>query len=162
MTPAFAFANVTIRELPPVPVAMLSHVGHPAGIAASVERFIALRKAAGLRPPESATYNVYRIGPSDAAPERFRMDLCAGTNGRREGLEGLTLGEIPGGRRAVLRVTGPEALLEAAIPWLRRDWFVRSGETLGDFPAYCQRVAMPPQVRATAMVSDLFLPLRPR
>jgi DNA gyrase inhibitor GyrI len=53
MQTTFTTDNVTIRDVAPTPVAIMEHRGHPATLGATVQRFIAWRKAAGLPPKAS-------------------------------------------------------------------------------------------------------------
>src|SRR3954447_9766230 len=101
MQKAFTTADVTIRDVPPTPVAIMEHRGDPATLGATIQRFIAWRKAAGLHPRTNPTFNVWR-------PERcYGVDLCVETDQPVEANgEQIKAGEIPGGRCAVLRVVG--------------------------------------------------------
>ena len=153
--------DVTIREMAPTPVAILEHRGDPATIGASIQRFIAWRKAAGLPPKTSPTFNVFHSDPRTTPPAEYRLDLCVGTdrpiepNGER-----IEAGTIPGGRCAVLRVVGGTDDLEPAALYLYRDWLPASGEEARDFPLYCQRLAFFPDVPEHEAIADLFLPLK--
>ncbi len=153
--------DVTIRDVAPTPVAVMEHRGDPAAIGATIQRFIGWRKAAGLSPKTSATFNVFHSDPRTTPPAEYRMDLCAGTarpiapNGER-----VEPGTIPGGRCAVLRVVGNSDNLERAALYLYRDWLPASGEEARDFPLYCQRIAFFPDVPEHEAIVDLFLPLK--
>lgn len=153
--------DVTIRDVAPIPVAVMEHRGDPAAIGATIQRFIGWRKATGLSPKTSATFNVFHSDPRTTPPAEYRMDLCAGTarpiapNGER-----VEPGTIPGGRCAVLRVVGNSDNLERAALYLYRDWLPASGEEAGDFPLYCQRIAFFPDVPEHEAIVDLFLPLK--
>src|SRR3954470_20941661 len=50
MQKTFTTDDVTIRDVPPTPVAIVEHRGDPATLGATIQRFIAWRKAAGLSP----------------------------------------------------------------------------------------------------------------
>jgi AraC family transcriptional regulator len=50
MQKTFTTDDVTIRDVPPTPVAIMEHRGDPATLGATIQRFIAWRKAAGLHP----------------------------------------------------------------------------------------------------------------
>lgn len=153
--------DVAIRDVAPTPVAVMEHRGDPAAIGATIQRFIAWRKATGLSPKTSATFNVFHSDPRTTPPAEYRMDLCAGTarpiapNGER-----VEPGTIPGGRCAVLRVVGNSDNLERAALYLYRDWLPASGEEAGDFPLYCQRIAFFPDVPEHEAILELFLPLK--
>lgn len=67
-------------------------------------------------------------------------------------------GEIPGGRCAVLRVTGDTHNLEPAALYLYRDWLPTSGEEMRNFPVYCQRFLLGGPNIGTA--AEVLLPLK--
>jgi AraC family transcriptional regulator len=160
--PPFSFADVTIREVPPTPVATMTHAGDPATIAATVSRFIAWRQANGLFRPDLPIFGLFPTDTRATTKDEFRMQICVGTDqpiGPND--DGVEAGLIPGGRVAVLRVLGTAGDdLEPPALFLYRDWLPRSGEELRDFPLYCQRVRYFPIVPAHEAVTDLFLPLR--
>ncbi|GLK49379.1 transcriptional regulator [Brevundimonas intermedia] len=161
MPTTFTPDQVTIRETPPIRAAIFEHRGDPATIDATVQRFIAWRKAAGLSPQTHPTFNIWHSERRPADPADYRMDLCVGLNpGQRVEAEdpSVKAGEIPGGRCAVLRVTGDTHNLEPAALYLYREWLPASGEEMRDFPIYCQRLFVgEPEMGAAA---ELFLPLR--
>lgn len=153
--------DVTIRDVSPIPVAIMEHRGDPATIGATIQRFIAWRKAMGLSPKISTTFNVFHSDPRNTPPADYRMDLCVGTDQPIEAKgERIELGTIPGGRCAVLRIVGHSHDLEPAAIYLYRDWLPASGEEARDFPLYCQHLSLFPDVPAHEAVLELFLPLK--
>ena len=161
MQKTFTQNDVTIRDVSPTAVAIMEHRGDPATIGATIQRFIAWRKATGLPPKTCPTFNVFHSDPRTTPPAEYRMDLCVGTdrpivaNGER-----IEAGTIPGGRCAVLRVVGNTDNLEPAALYLYRDWLPASGEEARDFPLYCQRLAFFPEVPEHEAIAELFLPLK--
>ena len=161
MQTTFTPDDVTIRNVPTIKVAIMEHRGDPALLGATIQRFIAWRKSAGLHPGTSPTFNVWRSERRPAQPADYSVDLCVGTdqpivpNG-----EDIKAGEIPGGRCAVLRVVGYTDNLEPAALYLYRDWLPASGEEARDFPLYCQRLSFFPEVAEHETVAELFLPLK--
>ena len=161
MQKTFTPDDVTIRDVLPTPVAIMEHRGDPATLGATIQRFIAWRKAAGLSPKTSPTFNVWRSERRPASPDDYSNDLCVGTDGPIEAHgEQIKAGVIPGGRCAVLRVVGNTDNLEPAALYLYRDWLPASGEEAGDFPIYCQRLSFFPEVPEHETVAELFLPLK--
>jgi AraC family transcriptional regulator len=157
MKTAYASADVTLIDFPATPVAVMEHRGDPAQIHDTIQRFIAWRKAAGLTPRTSATFNVFHTDP---AAEDFRLDLCAGADRPiATNQAGVKAGLIPAGRCAMLRITGSSDDLEPAASWLYRDWLPASGEETRDFPLFCRRVAFFPDVPEHEAVTELYLPL---
>ena len=112
----FSADAVRVEDVPAVPVAVMEHRGDPAAIGATIQRFIAWRRANGLPPKVSATYNVFHSGSRTEPAADFRLDLCAGTaRAVAPNDEGVEAGLIPGGRCAVLRVTGRSDDLEPPL-----------------------------------------------
>ena len=127
----------------------------------TIQRFIAWRKAAGLSPETSPTFNVFRSEREPAVAADYSMDLCVGTDQPIEANdEQMKAGVIPGGRCAVLRYPGNTNNLEPAALYLYRDWLPASGEEARDFPIYCQRLSFFPEVPVHEVVVELFLPLK--
>jgi AraC family transcriptional regulator len=161
MQTTYTTNDVTIRDEAPTSVAIMEHRGDPATIGATIQRFIAWRKATGLSPRVSPTFNVFHSDPRTTPPAEYRMDLCVGTDRPIEANgERIEAGTIPGGRCAVLRVVGNTDNLEPAALYLYRDWLPVSGEEARDFPLYCQRIAFFPEVPEHEAVAELFLPLK--
>jgi len=153
--------DVRIRDVAPTPVAIMQHRGDPATLGATIQRFITWRKAAGLSPATSPTFNVWRSERRPASPADYSNDFCVGTDRPIEAHgEQIKAGVIPGGRCAVLRVVGNTHNLEPAALYLYRDWLPASGEDARDFPIYCQRLSFVPEVPEHEAVADLFLPLK--
>lgn len=161
MQTSFTKDDVTIRDVPTTKVAIMEHRGSPETLRATIQRFIAWRRAAGLHPSTSPTFNVWRSERRPAQPADYSVDLCVGTDQPivADG-EAIKAGEIPSGRCAVLRVTGYTDNLEPAALFLYRDWLPASGEEARDFPIYCQRLSFFPDVPEHETVAELFLPLK--
>ena len=159
MPTTFTPDQVTLREVAPTRVAIFEHRGDPEALDATIQRFIAWRKAAGLSPRTNPTFNIWYSERRPADPADYSMDLCVGTDQPIEA-HGHTVkaGEIPGGRCAVLRVTGETHNLEPAALYLYRDWLPASGEEMRDFPIYCQRFF--PEAPDQGAAAELFLPLK--
>ncbi len=153
--------QVKLIHVEPTCVAVLHHRGDPAGLGESIRRFIDWRRAQHLPPRISATFNILYNDPQRVAPADFRMDLCAATDRAIESNpHGVMAGLMPGGRCAVLRHTGADHGLGAAISYLHATWLPQSGEQLRDFPLYLQRIRYYPDVPEHEAVTDIFLPLR--
>jgi AraC family transcriptional regulator len=161
MKTSYTIEDVTIRDVPATKVAIMEHRGDPATLGDSIRRFIAWRKAAGLHPRTNPTFNVWRSERRPSSPAAYSTDLCVATDQPIEANgEDIKVGEIPGGRCAVLRVIGYTDNLEPAALYLYRDWLPASGEEARDFPIYCQRLSFFPEVPEHETVADVFLPLK--
>lgn len=150
--------QVRIVDHPATAVALLEHRGDPGLLGDTIRRFIAWRRQNGLPPRLSATYNLFH---TDVDAEEFRLTLCAATDRPvPTNTDGVTVGEIPGGRCAVLRVVGGSDDLRPAVVFLYGQWLPASGEELRDFPIFVQRLRFFPDVPENEAVTDVFLPLR--
>ncbi|WP_164468281.1 AraC family transcriptional regulator [Caulobacter vibrioides] len=161
-TMTFTDDDVRIVDFPDTPVAVMRHEGDPALLGDTIRRFIAWRRAAGLPPRVSATFNVFHDDPDDTPAEQYRLDLCAATARVASNPDGVTSGVIPGGPCAVLRQIGSSDDLRAASRFLYGEWLPRSGREPRDAPFFAQRVSFFPDVPEHEAVTDLFLPLSPR
>ncbi|RWB78335.1 MAG: helix-turn-helix domain-containing protein [Mesorhizobium sp.] len=158
----FTQDDVTIRDVPPTPVAIMEHRGDRATLGDTIQRFIAWRKAAGLSPETSPTFNIFRSERCPAVAADYSMDICVGTDQPIAADDKqMKAGVIPGGRCAVLRYPGNTNNLEPAGLYLYRDWLPASGEEARDFPLYCQRrLSFAPDRPVPEIIVDLFLPLK--
>jgi AraC family transcriptional regulator len=155
-------ADVRIVDVPETPVACLPHIGPPDRIGETIRRFIAWRRAHGLSPSQHATWNILHDDPETTPPEHFRIDLCVSCDAVPANDAGIVAASLPGGRCAVLRHTGSDALLGDAIRFLRGDWLTASEEEPRDAPLFLRRVAFFPDVREGEAVTDIYLPLAQR
>ncbi len=146
-----------IVETRDTPVAVLEYRGDHDLLGEAIARFIAWRRQAGLSPDRSATYNIFYADPAVAAPEDFRIDLCAAADAVAPNDCGIVARTIPGGRCAVVRCSPSDQ--DDAMLWLMSEWLPASGEIRRDFQLYCQRVAFFPFVPHDDAVTDLYLPL---
>lgn len=60
----------------------------------------------------------------------------------------------------MLRVVGYTDNLKPAALYLYRDWLPASAEEARDFPIYCQRLSLFPEVPEHETVAELCLPLK--
>lgn len=157
--------RVCIVEFPKTPIAVLEHHGHPVGLPDTIRRFIAWRRENDVRPPASATFNLFygdplRGEPQGTPDEAFRLDLCAATEKTiAANALGVYGSVIPQGRCAALRYRGYDAGLSAAFEFLYGEWLPQSGEELRDFPLFVRRLHTYPDVAEHEAEVDIYLPL---
>lgn len=159
MTPTYTDTDVTIVDFPATPVALIEHRGDPLATGDTIRRFIDWRRANGLPPAKSATFNILHNDPEGVPAEDYHLDIACAANRVAPNHAGVTEGLIPAGRCAVIRMAGPGDNLRPAAHFLYADWLPRSGEELRDFPMFAQRVTFFPDVPANEAVTDVFLPL---
>lgn len=161
MKTMFAANDVELRTVFDTKIFYMTHKGNPSKIGSTLRRFIAWRKKVGLPPHKNPTYSIFHTDPCSTPASEHREDLCVSINKPIEKQnDEVQLGLIPGGRCAVLRVVGNANSLEPAAFFLYRDWLPASGEDPRDFPIYCQRFSLFPDVPASETITELFLPLK--
>lgn len=160
MSPSFTANDIELIDFPATPVAIKPHHGDPARLGDTLRQFIDWRRAAGLSPRVSATFNIFHVDPDETPPDEYRLDLCAATDRPiEENDANIIAGEIPAGRCAKLRVTGSSDNLRSAISYIYREWLPTSGHELRDFPIFVQRVTLFPDVPEHEAITDVFLPI---
>jgi len=155
----FTDNDVRIIQFPETPVAILTHQGDPKLLGDTIRRYIGWRKANGLSPRKSATFNLLHTDPETTEPADYRLDLCCATDRVDANDAGVVAGVIQAGRCAVLRLIGSSDDLRPAVQFLYADWLPRSGLELRDHPIFAQRVTLYPDVPAHEAITDIFLPL---
>lgn len=161
MSKTYHTDDVQIRDVGPIPIAALPHRGDPARLGETIRRFIDWRRSEGLPPSRAPTFTIWHGDPRAPGPGGVRIDLAVGVDKPERFADGVMIADqIPGGRRAILRVIGSSDDLEAPASWLYSEWLPQSGEEAGDFPLYCQRVSFFPDVPEHEAVTDLYLPLK--
>jgi AraC family transcriptional regulator len=147
-------AEVRIVERPATPVIGLRHDPRHGSLLATAARFIAWRRRHGMSPQVTPTFNLMQRDHAGFA-------FCVGTS-RRVDLEAdMFVGELPGGRCAVLRHIGNEDSLRTRVRWLTRDWTDATGQAARDETLVLQRIAFFPDVAEREAVTDVILPLTP-
>jgi AraC family transcriptional regulator len=152
-----------IVDFPETRVAVLEHRGDPRLIGDTIRKFIEWRRANGLPPAVSATYNLLYGDPKETPPDEFRLDLCAATTRDvAPNPQGVVARAIPAGRCAVLRHVGSDDTFGDTFRYLYATWLPASGEEPRDFPLFLQRVRFFPDVPEHEAITDVFLPLATR
>ena len=155
----FTDNDVRIIQFPETPVGILTHHGDPRLLGDTIRRFIAWRKANGLSPKRSATFNLLHTDPETTEPADYRLGLCCATDRVDANDAGVVAGVIRAGRCAALRLIGNSDDLRPAVQFLYADWLPRSGLELRDHPIFAQRVTLYPDVPEHEAITDIFLPL---
>jgi AraC family transcriptional regulator len=156
--------QVNIEYFTATKVALLEHLGPSDKIMETVGKFIYWRKESGLSPVKTSdTFGIAYSDPKTTEPEDFRWDVCGSINTDVPGNRyGVKVGEIPGGRCAVIRHIGSHANLEQSIYYFCRQWLPNSDEEVGDFPLFFHYINLMFDVDECDLITDIYFPLRER
>lgn len=163
--PIGSVGEVLRVDFPATPVAVLTHLGDPAALPASLRRFIDWRSRHRLPPGQYATFNRLYTDPASVPPADFRLDLAVALPqplppALRTAIAeaGLVLDEIAAGPCAVQRHVGNEASLGAAIARLAGE-VLAAGAPPRSYPVFLRRLTLAPEVSPQEAVTDIFVPL---
>lgn len=145
-------AEVRIVLRPPTRVIGMRHCPEQGSLLETAGRFIAWRKRQRLSPRTTATFNLVSRGGAEFA-------FCVGTSRTVDLEPDLFIDVLPEGRCAVLRHSGDEASLRAAVQWLCQDWLRETGLAQRQDALVLQRIAFFPDVPEREAVTDIILPL---
>ena len=154
--------DIKIIEFKTTKVAKLQHRGNPSLVLETAEKFIEWRKQTKLSPVKSSdTFGVAYDDPSNTAATDFRFDICGSIEGTiPENPQGVVLGEIPGGRCAVVRHLGSHDMMDDKIRYLYNEWLPASGEELRDYPCFFHYLNLIPEVEEHQLITDIYLPIK--
>lgn len=152
--------EVRIVQFPETRVAVVEHLGPPAGESRSIHKLIAWRRENHLPPSaEHRSYGLHYNDPFKISPEEYRVDLCVSISEPVAPNDyGVVEKVIPAMRCAVARHLGPRAHVSAA-EYLYNTWLPQSGEQMGNFPIIFHYVNVGPEVAEVEMITDVYLPL---
>jgi len=156
--------QVNIVAFAATKVALLEHLGPAEKVWETAGKFINWRKETGLSPVSTSnTFGIAYCDPKTTEPDEFRWDICGSINGVvPENSYGVTLGEIPAGRCAVIRHIGSHAQLDQSIYYFCRQWLTNSDEEIGDFPLFFHYIKLMFEVDECDLITDIYFPLKER
>jgi len=154
--------QVRIENFTTTKVALLEHLGSAERVMETAGKFISWRKETGLSPVKTSdTFGIAYSDPATTEPAEFRWDVCGSINGNvPENKYGVKLGEIPGGRCAVIRHLGTHANLDQSIYYFCRQWLPNSDEEIGDFPLFFHYIKLMFDVDECDLITDIYFPLK--
>ncbi|OUR69858.1 hypothetical protein A9Q77_08090 [Marinomonas sp. 42_23_T18] len=144
-----------------IQIAYIEHRGNANQLGLTIQAFIAWRKARGLSPSKSRTFNLIYHDPQTVPPDEYRFDIACVFLDTMLGPFDLTskmkLRTIPAGRYAKIRHHGSDDDLGLAINYLYSQWLNESHRTLRDFPLFVERVRFFPDVAEHQAITDIYL-----
>jgi AraC family transcriptional regulator len=152
--------EATIRQTRPIRVAALRHHGAYMNIGSTFERLLALAAGQGLLGPQIRTFGIYYDDPVATPVSALRADACLALPDGKVPTGELQVGEIRGGRHAVVLHVGPYAELDRPYKWLYGTWLAQSGEEPDNAPLVEEYLNDARTVLPTALETEIWLPLR--
>jgi AraC family transcriptional regulator len=159
-------ADVEIRELDPMPVAYLRHVGPYAGDAALFQRlWTTMMKWAGprglFRPPETKMLSVYHDDPEVTDPDKLRLSICITVPEETETEGDIGRMTLAGGTYAVARFQITPDRYGDAWAVVYGGWLPESGYQPDDRLAFEHCIAGEEQTGDGTHIVEINVPVKP-
>jgi len=153
--------DVSIKTIPVVQAASITHVGSYMQIGQAFETLYGWLAARNLIGPDTRSVGIYYDDP-DSVPEQQLRSRAGIVVDKGFPLEApLEPVEIAGGPYAVLRYQGPYADMKAAYQWLYGVWLAQSGKEPANAPAFEEYLNNPRNTSPSDLLTDIYLPLNP-
>jgi AraC family transcriptional regulator len=156
--------EVRIEKLEPMTLAFIRHVGpyDDGGVERTWEKLRAWAGARGLLGPRTWKVGISHDNPHVTPADKLRYDACVTVDPgfRPEGEVGVQT--LPGGEYAVVTHEGQFERMHETYAFLYGEWLPKSGREAADSPGFTVHHNSPRDTPPEALVTDIYLPLRPR
>jgi AraC family transcriptional regulator len=150
---------VEVKELPPMRLVFLRHVGPYTQVGATWGRLMAWAGMRGLLGPSMKLIGIVHDDPDVTPPDKVRYDAAVAVNRpvQPEGEFGVM--EIAGGSYAVVTHKGPYDGLGKTYQRVYGGWLPKSGYRLRDVPAFEQYLNSPRDTKPEDLLTLIHVPL---
>jgi AraC family transcriptional regulator len=151
--------NVTIKQLKPMRVAFMRHVGPYKEVGKTWEQFTMLLGKEGLLGAGPQFIGICHDDPAVTPPERIRYDACITVDEKFRANGEIGVQRIAGGDYAVMTHFGPYEKLGSSYAKLLGQWLPRSGRRLRATPCLEIYFNSPENTEPEDLVTDIHAPL---
>jgi AraC family transcriptional regulator len=148
-----------MRELPPMRLVFLRHVGPYGEVGATWGRLMMWAGMRGLLGPGMKMIGIVHDDPDVTPPEKVRYDAAVVVTRPVEPQGDVGAMELPGGPYAVFTHRGPYDELGKTYQAIYGGWLPRSGRQLRDTPAFEEYVNSPRDTRPEDLVTLIHVPV---
>ncbi len=150
---------VEVRELAPMRVVFLRHVGPYSEVGATWGRLMSWAGPRGLLGPGMKTIGIVHDDPDVTPPDKMRYDAAVVVTRpvQPEGEFGVM--ELPGGKYAAITHRGPYDGLGKTYQQVYGGWLPKSGYHLRDSPAFEQYLNAPQNTRPEDLMTVIHVPI---
>jgi len=151
--------EVTVKELPPMRIVFLRHVGPYSAVGATWGRLMAWAGMRGLLGPGMKLIGIVHDDPDVTPPDKVRYDAAVTVNRpiQPEGEFGVM--ELAGGAYAVITHKGPYEELGKTYQQIYGGWLPTSGRQLRDVPAFEQYLNSPQNTKPEDLLTLIHVPV---
>jgi len=153
--------TVTIKQLKPMKVAFMRHVGPYNEVGKTWERFMMFLGKEGLLGGDAQFIGICHDDPAVTPPDKIRYDACVTVDDRFQAQGEIGVQVVAGGEYAVMTHFGPYEKLGESYAKLLGQWLPRSGRNLRSTPYFEVYLNSPENTEPADLVTDLYAPLEP-
>lgn len=153
--------DVEVREVPPMRVAFMRHVGPYPTVGSTWEKLAPMLGTRGLLGPDTKFIGVGYDDPEVTPPEKIRYDACVTVDDDIEPDGEMGVQTIGGGAYAVTIHHGPYGNLGETYAALCGEWLPRSGRALRTAP--CMEIYLndPDGADSEELLTEVYLAVEP-
>lgn len=154
--------NVKIRELKPMRVAFLRHVGPYGEVGATWDRLLTIMGKDGYLGGDTLLLGICHDDPEVTPPVKIRYDACVTVGDDFAASNGIEVQTVAGGEYAVTTHAGAYNNLGRTYAELLGQWVPRSGRELRDAPCFEVYLNDPQSTTPEDLLTDIYAPLQPQ
>jgi AraC family transcriptional regulator len=153
--------DVQIKEIKPMRVAFVRHVGPYNEVGSTWQRLCAWAGPRGFLGPQTTFLGLCHDDPEVTPPDKIRYDACVTVHDATEPEGDVGVQEIAGGEYAVATHRGPYEKLIETYAALCGQWLPQSGRELRSAPGFEVYRNNPQNTAPEDLLTDIHLPLEP-
>ena len=152
--------KVEVKQLKPMRVAFMRHVGPYGEVGQTWEQFLTLMGKDGYLGGNPTMLGICHDDPEVTPPAKLRYDACLGVDDNFEPGGDIGVQTVAGGEYAIATHTGPYNQLGNTYSEFLGQWLPRSGRELRNAPCFEVYVNDPQGTPADELMTDIYVPLQ--
>ncbi len=152
--------KVEIKQLKPMRVAFMRHIGPYPEVGKTWERFLMIMGKDGYLAGNPMMLGICHDDPEVTPPAKVRYDACLAVGEDFEPVGEIGVQNVAGGDYAMTTHTGPYDKLGSTYAEFLGQWIPRSGRELRDAPCFEVYVNDPQSTPADELLTDIYAPLQ--
>lgn len=154
--------QATIKNVQPLRVAFVRHIGPYSGCKAAWDRLCAWAGPRGLFGPGTQFVGICHDDPEVTPPDKIRYDACMTVGPTVQGEGDVGIQEVKAGEYAVTEHRGPYEKLSETYARLCGEWIPAQGREIRSAPSFEVYKNDPGRTRPADLRTDVHVPLEPR
>jgi AraC family transcriptional regulator len=154
--------DVNIRELKPMRVAFLRHLGPYGEVGSTWDRFLTVMGKEGYLGGSTMMLGICHDDPEVTPPAKIRYDACVTVVEDFVAFGDVQVQTVAGGEYAMATHVGPYNSLGRTYAELLGQWVPRSGRELRDVPCFEVYLNDPQSSAPEDLLTDIYAPLQPQ